>query len=257
MLDLNQVVNDPRHWLDIPPVFSKARAANADIMVLRDDMLEGGSKLRVIPFAVGDAHEVVFGGPFCGGAPHALSVWGRETGRKVTLFFAKRSALHPRQVAAERNGSRLEFVSPGYMTVVQKRARDYAEKAGALFLPLGLDVEAARSAYVEYAGKVRAQLGTPDEVWCATGSGMLAQVLAKAFPDAEVCATAVGLASRHEAQSFPANVRLVAAGVPFDRNVSVAAPFPICGHYEAKAWRRCTSESRGRVLFWNVAAPQP
>jgi hypothetical protein len=249
--------NDPRHWLDQLPVYSRARTASAEITILRDDMLEGGSKLRVVPFAVGDAAEVVFGGPFCGGAPHALSVWGRDAGRRVTLFFAKRDKLHARQEAARRNGARLEFVSPGYMTVVQKRARDYAERAGALFLPLGLDVEGARSAMIEFASGVRAQLGTPDQVWCATGSGMLAQVLAAAFPDAEVCATAVGLPSRHDAQRYPSNVRMTEAGVPFDRNVSVAAPFPICGHYEAKAWRRCAAEAKGKVLFWNVAAPSP
>lgn len=251
------MLNDPRRWLDADLKFSRASSPRGDIVILRDDLLEGGTKLRIIPFAVGTAREVVFGGPFCGGAPHALSVWGREAGRKVTLFYAERAELHARQRAARANGATLHFVSPGYMTVVQKRARDYAEQAGALFLPLGLDVEPARDALIEVARAVRLHLGGVDEVWCATGSGMLAQVLAAAFPDAEVCATAVGLSSRHDAQSFAPNVRLVEAGVPFARNISVAAPFPICGHYEAKAWRRCVAEAQGRVLFWNVAAPSP
>lgn len=251
------MLNDPRRWLDIAPQFSRATTARASVTILRDDLLEGGSKLRVIPFAVGDASEVVFGGPFCGGAPHALSVWGREAQRRVTLFFAKRTGLHARQRAALANGASLQFVSPGYMTVVQKRARDYAQQAGALFLPLGLDVDPAREAMIEFAGSVRRAIGTPDQVWCATGSGMLAQVLAAAFPDAEICATSVGLASRHGAQYFPANVCLVDAGVPFSRNLAVAAPFPVCGHYEAKAWRRCVAGARGKALFWNVAAPAP
>jgi len=251
------MLNDPRRWLDIAPIFSRAQIGSTRITILRDDQLEGGSKLRIIPFAVGNADEVVFGGPFCGGAPHALSVWGREAARRVTLFFAERAELHPRQRAAIANGARLEFVSPGYMTVVQKRARDYAREAGALFLPLGLDVPEARSSLYEFAVNVRARLGSPDQVWCATGSGMLAQVLGAAFPDSEVCATSVGLASRHERQSFPSNVQLGDAGVSFARNVAVAAPFPICGHYEAKAWRRCIREARGNVLFWNVAAPAP
>jgi hypothetical protein len=250
--------NDPRRWLDVPPVFSEATGGadcKARITILRDDVLEGGSKLRAIPFIVGDADEVVFGGPFCGGAPHALSVWAREAGRRCSLFFAKRERLHSRQLAAIRNGANVQFVSPGYMTVVQKRARDYAAQKGALFLPLGLDVADGRAAMLEFAGRVRAQLGTPDEVWCATGSGMLATVLAAAFPDAEVRAIAVGLASRHAAQTFPANVRIEPAGVAFDRSITIAAPFPVCGHYEAKAWRVCCREARGSALFWNVAAP--
>lgn len=250
--------NDPRHWLDQPAQFSEAIGGldgHARIKVLRDDLLEGGSKVRIVPFIVGDAREVVFGGPFCGGAPHALSVWARDAGRKCTLFFAARRDLHRRQKAAIANGASLQFVEPGYMTVVQKRARDYAQAAGAMFLPLGLDVPEGRAALLEFAGRVRQRTGTPNEVWCATGSGMLAQCLASAFPDAQIRAIAVGLASRHARQSLAANITMEPSGVPFDRNISAAAPFPICGHYEAKAWRRCASEARGSALFWNVAAP--
>lgn len=41
------------------------------VLVVRDDLLAGGSKVRFLPYIVGDASEVVFGGPFCGGEPCA------------------------------------------------------------------------------------------------------------------------------------------------------------------------------------------
>lgn len=243
---------DPRHWLDCRPELQRLDIGRATVTVLRDDLLEGGSKLRFLPFLCEGAREVVFGGPFCGGAPHALSVWARDARRRATLFYAERRELHWRQSAARSNGAKLVFVRPGYMTVVQRRAKDYAQEAGALFLPLGFDVPAAVAPLRSFADRLRAQIGTPDQVWCAAGSGMLTRVIAQAFPSAEVCAVAVGLASRHDAQPFGANVRLIPAGMPFERPLAGAGPFPSCRNYDFKAWIACARQARGRVLFWNV-----
>jgi hypothetical protein len=236
-------------WIDRPPVLQRFAP---NITVVRDDLLEGGSKLRFLPFLVAGAGEVVFGGPFCGGAPLALSVLGRHSGQKVTLFYAKRAELHPRQKQAQANGAVIQQVSPGYMTNVQAKARAYAQSAGALFLPLGFDVPAAEDPFVEFMGRVRQQLGGADEVWCAAGSGMLTRCLSRAFPDSAVHAVTVGLASRHGAQEFGANVTLHRCGYRFEQPTRAAAPFPSCPNYDRKAWEICVRESRGRVLFYNV-----
>lgn len=215
--------------------------------------MEGGSKTRFLPFLVQGAREIVFGGPFCGGAPLALSVLGRQTGQRITLFYAGRKRLHPRQVQAHRNGAKLIFVRPGYMTVVQARAKTYAAKTGALFLPLGFDVPAAEEPFIEAMRGVRARLGgSPNEVWCAAGSGMLARCLSRAFPDSAIHAVAVGLASRHEAQPFGPNVIMHASGYKFEQASNAAAPFPCCPNYDRKAWRLCAMRAKGKALFWNV-----
>jgi hypothetical protein len=238
----------PDRWLREAPVIER----HGDVDVLREDLLEGGSKLRFLPFLVGDAREIVYGGPFCGGAPLALSVLGREFGRRITLFYAARKNQHERQRKAAANGARIIEVRPGYMTVVQKRARDYAEQSGALFLPLGFDVPAAIEPLLSYAEMVRRQIGSPSQVWCATGSGMLARCLASAFPDSEVCAVPVGLASRHERQEMPANLRWHATPLRFEQPERQTAPFPSCAHYERKAWVAMNKHRRGSALFWNV-----
>ena len=222
--------------------------------IVRDDKLEGGSKTRFLPYLIKGAKEVVFGGPFCGGAPHALSVLGRDLGFKVTLFYAARKNLHTRQLAAEMNGAKLVFVRPGYMTTVQKRARDYAQEAGALFLPLGFDVPEAEDPFVAAMLRVRKKVGDPEQVWCCAGSGMLARCLSKAFPASEICAVAVGLASRHNAQDFRPNVTLYASHYRFEERAKSEAPFPSCPNYDRKAWEVCVERARGNVLFWNVAA---
>lgn len=248
---------DSRRWLDALPVLQRLNAPGAQITALRDDLIEGGSKLRFLPFLCEGADEVVFGGPFCGGAPHAISVWAREAGKRATLFYAARSGLHPRQIAARENGAAIHYVRPGYMTVVQSRARAYAAAAGALFLPLGFDLPAAVDPLSEFARRVRREIGGADQVWCAAGSGMLTRVLAGAFPDSAIKAVAVGLASRHDAQPFPGNVELLPAGLRFEQPARGACPFPCDPNYDLKAWMACARQARGRVLFWNVAGPAP
>lgn len=235
-----------------PPVLER----HGRITVVRDDLLEGGSKMRFLPYLVEGAREVVFGGPFCGGAPYALSVLGRHTGQRITLFYAARARerWHWRQVEAERNGARLVEIRPGYMTNVQAKARAYAASAGARFLPLGFDVPAAEDPFVAAMDGVKRVLGaSPDQVWCCAGSGMLARCLARAFPQAAIHAVAVGLASRHEAQDFGPNVVMHACAYKFEQETRGAAPFPSCRNYDRKAWEACSALSRGRVLFWNVA----
>jgi hypothetical protein len=165
--------------------------------------------------------------------------------------------MHWRQERARALGARLEFVNPGYMSNVQAKARTYAAEAGALFLPLGFDVPEAEAPFVAAMEAVRKRIGSPDQVWCAAGSGMLARCLARAFRESAIRAVAVGLASRHEAQDFPGNVQLIEAGIPFERQIKASCPFNSCGHYDRKAWAMAVRMARGSALFWNVAGDGP
>ena len=222
--------------------------------VVREDRLVGGTKTRFLPTLIGDAEEVVFGGPFCGGAPLALAAVGRALGRRVTLFYARRASLHPRQRLARELGARLEFVSPGYMTVVQARARAYAAGVGALFLPLGFDRPEADSAFRGAILAAREAAGPVDEVWCASGSGMLLRNLARAFPELPCFGVTVGLASRWSEQQLPANASFRSCPWKFEQPCREPAPFDSCPNYDRKAWVRMLELARpsARCLFWNV-----
>jgi hypothetical protein len=235
----------------MPPLIERHGA----IDVVRDDLLEGGSKLRFLPFLTAGAGELVYGGPFCGGAALALSVIGREAGQRVSLFYARRSGLHPRQRAALRNGAGLYQITPGYLTNVQAKARAYAAAVGALMLPLGFDRPEAEAPLGAALAAVRRRVGQPAQVWVAAGSGMLARCLGRAFPESEICAVAVGLKSRHGAQPFGPNVRVIDHPLDFAREAPRAAPFPACPNYDAKAWEMCARHAHGPALFWNVMGP--
>lgn len=242
-------------WWQAPPIIED----HGGVLVVREDLVEGGSKIRFLPHIIGDAKELVYGGPFCGGAAYALSVWGKRTGAKVTLFYAKRQHHHWRQIAAYKNGAVIYEVPNGYMTVVQARAREYAADKGALLLPLGFDVPAAAEPYEAAMRAVRDQVGAIDEVWCATGSGMIARSLGRAFLEtgAQVKAVVVGLASRNEAQAYTPNVETISCRYSFDQECQAPAPFPSCKNYERKAWEVMQFRGRGRRLFWNVLGDRP
>src|SRR5260221_10124482 len=97
-------------------------------IVVREDMVPGGSKSRFLPFICPPKKELVYASPFCGGAALALSEIGKRTGQGVAIFYAKRKDLHPRQVKARENGAKLKWIPHGYFNVLVARAKEYAEK---------------------------------------------------------------------------------------------------------------------------------
>lgn len=242
-----------RAWWENPPIVEE----HAGFLVVREDKQPGGSKCRFLPLIPGvrQARELVFGGPFCGGAPYALATFGKREGIAVTLFYAKRRELHWRQRAAFELGAQIYQVPAGRMAVVQHRARTYAADKGAMFLPLGFDVGATEGYEAWMRDELEPLVRGVQEVWCAVGSGMLARCLAKAFPYAQVCGVTVGLASRHKAQDFPPNVQLFGQPLLFEERHAVPAPFSSCANYDRKAWhvmRRSSRAAKGRALFFNV-----
>ena len=119
--------------------------------------------------------------PAEGGAQTALATVASQLGNRATIFVAQRAQLHPRTLMAKRLGAKIEPVSPGYLNVVQARARQYSHHTGAFLAPFGFDIPGAVQAIAQAALSIGIQ---PDGVWCAGGSGVLARGLAQAWPNA-------------------------------------------------------------------------
>jgi hypothetical protein len=223
---------------------------HAGILVVRDDLFPGGTKARFMPALFDGAAELVYASPAEGGAQTALAHCARRLGKKATIFVAARKRQHDRTLEAARLGAKIVPVAPGYLSVVQARAREYCMRTGARLVPFGVDLPFAIDAI---AAAARATGIVPDEVWCAAGSGVLARGLAKAWPHARRYVVQVG---RELSPEDVAGARICAHGLDFGQAARTQPPFPSDPHYDAKAWEICCARhGAGRVLFWNVAGP--
>ena len=229
-----------------PPVVT----THEGIAVVRDDLFPGGTKARFLPVLFERADEVVYASPAEGGAQTALAHTAAALGKRATIFVAKRKQPHDRALEAKRVGAKVMQVPCGYLNVVQARAREYCNRTGARLAPFGVDLPEAIET-IAAAAKVTGL--DPDEVWCASGSGVLARGLAKAWPDARRHVVEVG---RKLSTDDVAGASIHEAGLPFSKALKERPPFPSCPHYDAKAWRICKARrGAGLVLFWNVTGP--
>ena len=229
-----------------PPIVTQ----HSGISVVRDDLFKGGTKARFLPVLFENAEEIVYASPAEGGAQTALAHTAAALGKRATIFVAKRARPHNRALEAKRVGAKVMQVSPGYLTVVQARAREYCNRTGATLAPFGVNLPEAIDKIAEAARMTGLE---PDEVWCASGSGVLARGLEKAWPNARRHVVEVG---RTLSPQEVAGATIHKAGIDFSKALKEKPPFPSCPHYDAKAWRICKARhGAGLVLFWNVTGP--
>jgi len=160
------------------------------VLVVREDLIAGGTKARVLPVLFDGAEEYVYASPVYGYAQIALAHAATANGKKALIFCARRAKPHPRTLEAYAAGANVFQIDVGYMAVVQARAREYCKAtAAAKLLPLGLD----DPAFISELARIAAALPVkPTEVWSAAGSGVLTRALQMAWPKAQVNAVRVG-----------------------------------------------------------------
>lgn len=220
------------------------------VAVVRDDLFPGGTKARYLRILFDDCDELVYASPAEGGSQSALAICAEQAGKRATIFVAKRAEPHPRALMAKRHGAKVLQVSPGYLTAVQARAKAYCQARGAKLAPFGVDLPEAVACIAEAA---RATGEEPDEVWCASGSGVLMRGLAAAWPKARRHSVQVG---RALSPDDVAGAEIHIAPLKFGQASSAPCPFPSDPHYDRKAWTICQAlRGPGRVLFWNVTGP--
>lgn len=218
--------------------------------IVRDDLVLGGTKARVVAGLMTPDEEWVYAGPATGYAQLALAVGAVATGARAALFVAKRASPHPISLAAAALGMPVFQVPAGRLSVVTARARSYCEQSGARLLPLGLRLPGLDAALASVAAAIE----PPEEAWVAVGSGSLAAALAEAWPESSIHGVQVGARPRivHERVTYHASPE------PFDRPASgPRPPVPSVDTYDAKVWRFVVSKGRPGALWWNVGGPPP
>ena len=164
------------------------------IHVVRDDMIPGGTKRRFVDgFVTGPQEEFVYATPAYGGAQIALAIATRAAGKRCTIFVAKRGALHPRTIEAQRAGAKIMEIPYGYLSNITGKARAYCAQSGAFMIPHGFDTLDARSQLAAAALTVSRLVTAPAVTLTAT-SGLLGLTGRVAAAGASVLSGQAGIA---------------------------------------------------------------
>ena len=232
--------------------------------VVRDDLLDVGSKARAGDFLIGhskenkDVEEWVYGSsPATGYAQISLPYICNRYGKKAILFMAARSMerLHEYQKRGLDLGGIYHWIPDGMMAVTQKRAKDYVAEnpEKRRLLPMGLEHPTSIGCLIKVARSLPIK---PREIWSVGSSGTLSRSLQYAFPDAVVHVVSTGhtMSDREIGRAI-----FHKSPYKFDKPVKKedAPPFPSAPTYDAKVWRPMidyhkTTPRLEPCLVWNV-----
>ena len=255
----NYYIHSISNWQDPNPI--PVLEMHEDIIVVRDDLLGAGSKVRFIDYLIGHdpdtskVKEWVFGScPATGYAQISLPVVCSKYDKKAVLFMAerKRENLHEYQLKGLSLGADYRWVPNGMLNVTQKRAKDYVSENSTerALLPIGLEHRTVIGSAIKVARNLPLN---PKEVWSVGSSGTLSRSLQLAWPDAEIHVVSVGhtMSEREIGRAIYHRSEL-----KFDRPVKPedAPPFPSAPTYDAKAWKFVRELASPGAMFWNVGA---
>ena len=239
-------------WTDPYPA---PHVENVDrFVVVRDDLLKYGSKIRFLDYLVSRSpeDEFVYGGSNkVGWGAISLAYVCKRYGKKATCFMAKRDQLTWHQKQFKELGGRIVPVPNGMLNVTMKHARDYAAKQPKRrrLMDIGFDDPTIIASIVKVA---RGLAIKPKEIWTVASSGTLSRGLQAAFPDAQVFAVQIG----HALTKANVNkAKILKSTYKYDRAVSVeeAPPYPSEKYYDAKLWSFVKKRGADGALIWNVA----
>tara|TARA_R110002051_G_scaffold319101_3_gene402634 strand:+ start:43 stop:795 length:753 start_codon:yes stop_codon:yes gene_type:complete len=238
-------------WVD--PYPKPVIEEHEGFLVVRDDLLGGGSKVRFADYLISSNTEVeewVYGSsPATGYAQISLSCLCGKYDKKAVIFMAERSMdnLHDYQLRAIGEGAIMHWIPNGMLTVTEKRARDYVaeDPIRRRLLPIGFDDDTVHCCIRRVALSLEVE---PTEVWTVGSSGTLTRGLQSAWDKAAFhCVTVGHVGNYGRAKTYKCEI-------PFNKPARVLPPFPSAITYDAKVWDFMRKYASPGALFWNVGS---
>jgi hypothetical protein len=220
------------------------------VRVVRDDLIVG-TKTRAGDLLASKLNHdtIVYSQPRVGLAGVSLLDVAKHHNKKVVLFMpaSKRISLH--QACCIERGATPIFERIAAMPILNMKAKEWADKNNAFFVPLGLKHELATAGIVHAASKIP----EPEEVYVAISTGVLSRALQIAWPNAKFTCVAV---ARNLKQGELGRARVISEPLEFAQEETELPPFPVIKTYDAKVWKYIPKNTGRNVLMWNVG-PEP
>jgi len=240
-----------KDWIDpLPPPIVEEHEG---FLIVRDDLIGGGSKMRFADYLIRSQPEIkewVYGSsPATGYAQISLARLCTKYDKKAVIFMADRAVekRHPYQLQAIQEGAIMNWVPNGMLSVTEKRARDYVSDnpTSRRLLPIGFDDPTVIASIIRVAQSMDV---SPSEVWTVGSSGTLTRGLQLAWPNAEFHCVRVGHTGTY------GRAKIYKSPYAFNKPTKVLPPFPSAPTYDAKAWEFMLEHASPGALFWNVGA---
>lgn len=223
------------------------------IKVVRDDLLPGGTKsILLASIDSSFINEFVYASPVYGGFQIAISMYCKSVGKQATIFCAKRNVMHPNTLKCIEYGASVIEVPYGYLSVIEKKAREYcAGKPATHKIIFGASTAENKILIKNRVLEAIKTIGQePDEIWCAVGSGtLISGILLAVSEKVKVFGVQVGA----EFKEVATNLTIIKYPKTFDKESKLKIDFPSMPNYDLKAFELCIRQrGGGLVLFWNV-----
>lgn len=224
---------------------------NKTLIVVRDDMLPGGTKQRGASVINKISNnEIVYAGPWNGFAQVALSIACKKYSKKATIFMSRDD--YKTNVRAKQFGGNIIVIKNADLKTLQNEAKQYAEINGAYLMPFGFDDDDFKTElYNNIISALTISRDFSKTIWLVAGSGTLANVLAKVFPVAKFVLVQVGKKIWPD-QIDEARMRVIVASEKFFEPAKYQPPYTSTETYDAKLWQFARDAEDGDMI-WNVA----
>ena len=218
--------------------------------VLRDDLLLGGTKSRYLEKIMDPKYKgYVYASPVYGGFQIALAGVCRKLGKKAVIFTPDRKKVHKNTWRVVDLGAEVIGIKPGYLNVLQKRAKDFAKRNNYEYLEFGANYPVTIDAISETMRKITKLMEKePTSIFCAVGSGTLLKGIIGGTDKAKVYGVQVGKEFNYTHKRFTK----IVYPVGFEYESKFKSDFPSMPNYDRKALEVAAQLKDDNTLFWNV-----
>lgn len=241
-----------KDWKD--PLPEPIVTEHEGIKVVRDDLILG-TKSRAADLLVRSIKEdtIVYVAPRVGLAGVSILDVASRHNKKVVLFMPASKQISRHQAVCIERGAEPKFYRIAAMPNLNRKAKEYAEKTGGYFIPLGLKHPLVTAVLARVAKNLKDKHGEPDVCFVATSTGVLVRGLQIGWPNTKFYSVAV---ARNMKSGELGRASVISEPLDFKQEEKDLPPFDAIKTYDAKAWKYARQYKQDHpnenVWLWNV-----
>ena len=221
------------------------------MMIVRDDLLEGGTKQRgLYEYIKGiNKKNICYCSGSTGYAQIALTIVCNLLNKNCIIFTPQCKVIKQCTNKVIELGGIVKFVKCGYLSVLNKRCKEFcAQHEDSLIVPFGLECKKFKQILEKNIRDSLVDIDINKEwnIWLVYGSGTIYSVLKNIFINSKFNIVKIGidLGQIKDCNNFKSKYK-------FNQACKNLPPYPSNKFYDAKLWEFV--EPKENTLIWNVA----